>query len=88
MEEETKMKNYFTNEEMLERLEEMSDVTENEEQAKEEFDILMDEIFALVLDLAKEKLASPGDEIRLSCRLQVIKEKDKMSMSKIVASTE
>lgn len=82
------MKNYFTNEEMFERLEELSDVTENEEQAKEEFDILMDEIFSLVLDLAKEKLTSPGDEIRLSCRLQVIKEKDKMSMSKIVASTE
>lgn len=82
------MKNYLTNDEMLEMLEERFDDSTDEEKAKEEFDIIMDEIFALILDLAKEKLASPGDEIRLSCRLQVIKEKDKISMSKIVASTE
>lgn len=48
----------------------------------------MEEVFAFVMDMAKENLASPGDEIHLSYRVQVIKNNDKLSMSKIVASTE
>ena len=58
-------KNFYSTEEILEMLENMNDDSENEEQAKEEFDILMDEVFAFVMDMAKEKLASPGDEIHL-----------------------
>lgn len=81
-------KNFYSTEEILEMLENMNDDSENEEQTKEEFDILMDEVFAFVMDMAKEKLASPGDEIHLSYRVQVIKNKEQFSMSKIVASTE
>ena len=68
-------KNFYSTEEILEMLENMNDDSENEEQAKEEFDILMDEVFAFVMDMAKEKLASPGDEIHLSYRVQIIKTK-------------
>lgn len=81
-------KNFYSTEEILDMLDDMCDVSENEEQAKEEFDILMDEVFAFVMDMAKEKLASSGDEIRLSCRVQIIKNKEEFSMSKIVASAE
>ena len=69
-------KNFYSTEEILEMLENMNDGSENEEQAKEEFDILMDEVFAFVMDMAKEKLASPGDEIHLSYRVQIIKNKE------------
>lgn len=69
-------KNFYSTEEILEMLENMNDDAENEEQAKEEFDILMDEVFAFVMDMAKEKLASPDDEIHLSYRVQVIKNKE------------
>ena len=81
-------KNFYSTEEILEMLENMNDDSENEEQAKEEFDILMEEVFAFLMDMAKEKLASPGDEIHLCYRVQVVESEDKLSMSKIVASTE
>lgn len=81
-------KNFYSTEEILKMLDDMCDASEDEEQAKEEFNILMDEVFAFVMDMAKEKLASPGDEIHLSYRVQVIKNKEQFSMSKIVASTE
>lgn len=48
----------------------------------------MNEVFTFVMDMDKEKLASPGDEIHLSYRVQIIKNKEQFSMSKIVASTE
>lgn len=38
--------------------------------------------------MAKEKPASPGNEIHLCYRVQVTKNKEQFSMSKIVASTE
>ena len=40
-------KNFYSTEEILEMLENMNDDSENEEQAKEEFDILMDEVLPL-----------------------------------------
>lgn len=49
-------KNFYSTEEILEMLENMNDDSENEEQTKEEFDILMEEVFAFVMDMAKEKL--------------------------------
>lgn len=57
-------------------LKKMNNDSENKEQAKEKFDILMDEVFAFVMDIAKEKPASAGDEIHLSYRVQVIKNKE------------
>lgn len=76
-------KNFYSTEEILEILENMNDDSENEEQAKEEFDILMDEVFAFVMDMAKEKLASPGDEIHLSYRVQIIKNKEQFLCLKL-----
>ena len=51
-------KNFYSTEEILEMLENMNDDSENEEQTKEEFVILMEEVFAFVMDMAKENWPS------------------------------
>lgn len=61
----------------------MNDDSKNKEQAKEEFDILMDEVFAFVMDIAKGKTALAGDEIHLSYRVLVIKNKEQFLCLKL-----
>lgn len=80
-------KNFYSTEEILEMLENMNDDSENEEQTKEEFDILMEEVFAFVMDMAKEKLASPGDEIHLSYRVQVISDSALVAITLMIAES-